>query len=337
MSDAKATAIIVALLASGGAGAYLLTRKPTQKNYVLTLNGPTSVQPNTAYSYSGTLTLNGSPVSGATISISVNNGTPVTAITDSNGLFKASITFTSTGTYTVNATSNGASASLTVTSSSSAPPPTCSSCSDCPSGYNCVNGQCVQLIPASINAPVSFTVPSGFAQVTLMQNYYPPDPFPVSANTALAISPNQAKFCPSSPLPGSPLKYTITVEIKGKVVDASGAGINGVSVSGSVSGGGDWIVHASGGQDFSGSSTPSLGNSPVTTDCNGNFTLTVDIGVSVTYNDNNDGYNTGWYNMGLQPVTLQVSSGALSSVNTIITFDEYVSAEICNYAYGVLT
>lgn len=346
MSDKGGVALAaIGIISAGGIGAYLITRKstvspPSTPNYVITLTGPASVSEGSQQTYSGTLTLNGSPVSDATVSLSINNGTPATATTDSNGNYSFQVTFTNTGSYTLAVSANGASSSLTVNVTSSAPPPqTCTSCSNCSAGYNCVNGQCVQLIPQSINVPVDFYVPSGYAQYTLMQNFFLPDPVPVSTKNTIIIHSTNVKSCPSGYGNASATdSYEITFTVKGQIVDASGAGVNGINVSANISGGGGWSVDTPNGT-MSGTSSPSLESSTGTTDCNGNFSFTVKVTITVKYNHNpyGNGYNSSYYNMGLASVTLTVSSGALPSANTIISFDEYVAAEICNYIYGVIS
>ena len=338
MSDKGIVAAVIAILAAGGTGAYLISRKPTpppSSNYAITLNGPTSANVNSQKTYNGTVTLNGSPVANATVSLSINNGTPQTTTTDSNGNYSFNVTFSNSGTITLNASSNGASATLTVSVSTSQP--TCTSCSDCPSGYNCVNGQCVQLILQSINLPVDYYVPSGYAQFTLLQNFEPPYPFPVSSKTTLVISTTSAKSCPSSYGNASQSNsYEITMSINGSVIDASGRGVSGIDVSGDISGGGSWQVDTSGGT-LSGTATPNLESGSITTDCNGNFSFTIKVSITVKYAHNDfASYNTSYYNMDLQSLTLRVSSGALPSATTIISFDEYAAAELCNYTYGVM-
>ena len=343
MSDKGIVAAVIAILAAGGTGAYLISRKPTpvpppSNNYAITLNGPTSANVNSQETYNGTVTLNGSPVANATVSLSVNNGTPQTTTTDSNGNYSFNVTFSNSGTITLNASSNGASATLTVTVSTSQP--TCTSCSDCQSGYNCVNGQCVQLIPQSISVPVDYYVPSGYVQFTSLQDYYPPDPLPISSKTTLVVSTANAKSCPSSYGNASQsTSYEITISIKGTVVDASGRGVSGIDVSGDISGGGSWQVNVSGGT-FSGNATPSLESGSATTDCNGNFAFTIKVSITVDYSHGafaSSPYNTSYYNMDLQSLTLRVTSGALPSATTIISFNEYVAAELCNYIYGAIS
>ena len=154
---------------------------------------------------------------------------------------------------------------------------------------------------------------------------------------ALAVSSSSSKFCPPSPLPSSPLDYTLTVTVKGSVVDSAGHGVNGVNVSGSVTGGGAWVVHTQSGDTFQGNATPSLKNASVTTDCNGNFSFEVKVAISVTFNQGSSGNeDTQWYNMGISPLTLSLSSGSLQTVNSILTFNEFISSEECNYELGRL-
>ena len=325
---------------SNGASASLaVTVTKTVSTYKITLSGPTTSYENTQETYSGNVTVDGLPFPETSVSITINGQSPITTTTDLLGKYSFKVSFTQAGTYTLVASSNGASSSLTVNvSSSTPPPPTCTTCSDCPPGYNCVNGQCVQLIPQSISVPVDYYVPSGYVQFTRLQNYDPPDPFPVSSKTTLVVSTTNAKSCPS-PYGGvsESDSYDITISIKGSVIDASGRGVSGIDVSGNISGGGSWQVDTSGGT-FSGNATPSLESASATTDCNGNFTFTIKVSITVKYAHNEfANYNTSYYNMGLQSLTLSVSSGALPSATTIISFDEYVAAELCNYIYGAIS
>ena len=191
-----------------------------------------------------------------------------------------------------------------------------------------------------IAVPVDYYVPGGYVQFTLLQNYYPPDPFPVSSKSTLIISTTNAKSCPASYGNASQsTSYEITISIKGTVVDASGRGVSGIDVSGDISGGGSWQVNVSGGT-FSGNATPSLESGSATTDCNGNFAFTIKVSITVDYSHGafaSSPYNTSYYNMDLQSLTLRVTSGALPSATTIISFNEYVAAELCNYIYGAIS
>lgn len=339
MSDKLIVAGAVGVLIATGAGVYYATRKKpvtppksvSASGYKITLSGPSSVRENSSETYSGTLTLNGSPVGNATVLLSVNGNAPIDNTTNAEGKYSFTLGFTSAGTVTLKASSEGATASMNVTVSKVS---TCTSSSDCPEGYNCVNGQCVKLIPSEIKMPIDFSV-SGYEQYTHMLNYYPPDPFPVASKTLIMSSGSPYPFCPISYSFGSQsTSFEIEIEITGSVVAASGAGVSGINVSGDVSGGGPWSAHASGGEEFSGTATPSLKSSNETTDSSGKFTFTVIVKIDIGYDQNGGDYNTGYYNMGIPAVTLTASSGALPSVNTIISFDEYVSARLCSYAYG---
>ena len=339
MSDKLIVAGAIGVLIASGAGVYYATRKKpvtpsttSTTDYKITLSGPSSVKENSNETYSGTLTLNGSPVSNATVLLSVNGNAPTDNATDADGNYSFDIGFTSAGTVTLKASSEGATASMTVTVSKVS---TCTSSSNCPSGYNCVNGQCEKLIPYAIKMPVDYVV-SGYEQYTKMMTFDFPDPVPVAQLSMIVSSDSSKPFCPTAYKDGTPSSsYTIELEFTGSVVDASGAGVSGVDVSGDVSGGGPWTAHASGGQEFSGNASPSLKSSSGTTDSNGKFTFTVIMNVTVEFSENGGGYNTSYYNMGIPAVTLSVSSGALPSTDTIISFDEYIASHLCQYTYGV--
>ncbi len=333
MSDASTAAIIVAIAGGAGAGAYLLTRKkvttPTPtSNYTVTITGPASVTVNTTNTYTVTVLLNGTSVTGASVTL---NGE--TSTTGTNGSATFQVTFPSVGTVTLTAQSEGVTATLSVTVTAAAP--TCTDCSGCPSGYNCVNGQCVQLIPSSINIPATVTAPTGYIEWMYMLNLTLPLPV---KTTALAILKSPTKFCSLVSLPSSPTTYTLEITVSGTVQDADGHGVNGIEVSGSITGGGGWVVHTGSGDTFQGTATPSLTGGNTTTDCSGNFSFTVSVAIEVEFSKPllSGNENTQWYNMGLSPMTLSVSSGNLGTVNSIITLNEFISHEQCNYTGGIL-
>lgn len=327
------------IVAVTGAGAYLAVRKPppTTSPYVITLSGPSSGKVDATLSYTVNLTSGGKAVSGQTITLYAGK-TKETSILDLNGNASFNVTFSSAGSYSLYGEYSGAkSNTLTVTILSVSP--TCASCSDCPDGYNCVGGKCVQLIPTNISVPVTVNVPSAYIEMVSMQNF--DTVILVSTINTIVINKTATKVCPTWPQTNS-TSYTTSIGVNGTVKDSSGRGVNGIPVDASVNGGGSFNFQSKGGSTFSGKATSSMKNGSTSTDCNGNFTLNVDITIDLSYKEAtffgipSGDENTSWYAIPINPFTLTVSSGALSTQTTLIEMNDFLSHERCNYEFGIL-
>ena len=325
--------ILVGIVAGlAGAGAYLAINKnkiPTS----VTLTGLSSVSVNSPTDYTATVMQNTAPVSGVIVVFRTSTATIGTVITNTSGNATISLSFTSTGTETIYAESNGVkSSSLTITvSSSSTPPPSgCASCSDCPTGQNCINGTCEELIPASITMPVTYYPHTAYYEILGMNNNA------IYETYMLLSFPNNKTYCPPTVLNGQPISDTFGLEINGQVVDAAGHGVSGVHVSFSIAGAGAWLAGTNG--EFSGTTQVSLQNNASITDCEGNFTVTITVVINVSYNNSAfyTDFGTSYFSIPIPTVTLTVSSGSLASVETIITFNDFIGATRCNYVDGVL-
>ena len=320
--------IIIAALTS--AGTYLAITKKPPTAFTITLTGANSVSVDSTKDYTVTVFQGNSPVTGASVSLKDSAGTIGTATTDTTGTATFSVKFTSSGTDTLYAEYNGIkSSSLTVTVSSTPPPSGCISCSDCPPGYNCINGTCEELIPAFIKMPVTVYPPSVYFQFTKEQNNL------IYETYALLTMPSASNSCPSTIL--NIPSNTSVVKISGTVVDSAGHGVNGVNVRFSLAGGGNWTAGNPGVNAFSGNTSLVMKSDETVTDCNGNFTAEILVTVGTSYYQSLfANYNTPFFTIPTPTGTLTVVSGSLASVETIITFNDFISAYICNYVNGVL-
>ena len=335
------TVAIIAIVgaAAAGTGLYFATKKPPtttsptsspppSSNYTLILSGPSSAKVNIDVTYTLSLSNNGSPVSGAQVTLNVP-GQSKSGSTDSNGNARWSIGFTSTGTFSVYGTYNNTKSntiSVTVTSAK----PQCTSCSDCPSGYNCAGGKCVELIPQSISVPsITISVPSSYIQHTIERIFYFGDPVPLHTYTALLVFSSAKQACPSS-YGSTSVVYETDVKVSGTIKDSNGAGVNGIDVSGSVAGGGGFSVHTGSGDTIKGKSWSSMKTGSATTDCNGNFTLEVQISIDVAdFSQPLSGNSTTSYYGIPSSYTLTISSGNLPDQTVIISTDDFVSEKYC--------
>ncbi len=340
MSKAAIAAALTIIAAAGVTGGVLLSQKkttsssssssttpPPSSDYTVAITGPTSTAINISNTYTVTVLNNGEPVANAAVTLNSDSGT-----TNAGGIANFVYGFTASGSYTLTAVSEGVSSSITVTVSQ----PQCSGNTGCPAGYNCINGSCVELIPAQVILPLSPDIPAGYVQRT--REVLECGVIVVKEVALLTFPSGMANTCPKNySTENGSMSYNISFSIKGSVVDSSQNGINGISVDVSISidGGGTWEVTTGGGDIFSGTANPSLASNTVTTDSNGNFTVditvsnNVDTKLATTLGILTD-VNTKWYKMPIPNITLTATQGSLSA-DSIISLSEYISSHQCTY------
>ena len=331
MSNKAVVAGLLILTALAGGAALALKNKIA--NITVSFLGPSSVTVGATNSYEVSVFSNNKPVPNVTVDLKDTSGSigVATGITNSAGNAVFDVNFSSAGTDTLYGEYNGIkspSITVTITSSTSTPPPSCTSCFDCPSGYNCINGTCEELIPASISMPVTLYPDSLYFQYTNIENN-----FLYVDNILAVVSPN-SNSCPGSPNGGSS-SYTSLLTITGKILDSNGDGVNGVNVNASVAGVGNWQAGDSN-HTFTGTTSVSFNYGETqTTDCAGQFVIVLAFSTSLTYAHSFDsGYNSKFFAIPIPTCTLTVSSGNLANAETIISFDDYISAYNCEYVNG---
>lgn len=153
---------------------------------------------------------------------------------------------------------------------------------------------------------------------------------------ALLPMPSEANQCLSSPI-NSPINATSVLSINGKVTDAAGHGVNGITVDFGIVGGGSWTAGNVGSNSFSGTTSLSMKEPSAVTDCNGNFTAEILIHIVLGYSQGFfAGFDTPFFPIPTPSGTLTVSSGNLARAITIISFNDFISAYNCIYVGGVL-
>ena len=334
MSDKAAIGLgAVLILTLAGAGTYLVMKKtpPPPASSSILLSGSSAVSIDTTNNYTVAVFENNNPVTGAAVSLKDSAGTIGTATTDTTGTATFSVKFTSSGTDTLYAEYNGIkSSSLTVTVSSTPPPSGCISCSDCPPGYNCVNGTCEELIPASINIPPTIYPKSLYLQYTIMVNNI------VTVTYALLPMSSNSKSCPGTAI-SLPIENISSISVNGTVTDSAGHGVNGITVNFNVSGGGNWTAGSSG-NSFSGTTALSMKYGSAVTDCNGNFTAEIIVTIKCGYNCNSffTDCTLPFTTIPMPTGTLNITSGNLPRASAIISFNDFIATKHCDYVDGVL-
>lgn len=282
----------------------------------LTVSGPSTVTQGNTHTYNVMVNNNNSPVGNASVTIYANSRT-TTATTDSDGIATFNIAFSTVGTATMYAEyDNVKSNTLHITVKK--PASTCSGNSSCPSGENCINGQCTPLEATDISIPVSATI-SGYMEMIAKELDLIPQHNTYKYLTSYSTS------CPSSDPTKNTSITTSPITISGKVLSGT-MGINKAPLEVNVSGGNEWT-----GSNGMAGICHTVITTQTQTDSNGNFSIKVSLLAKVTTPPNlNNGVNHSPSSMNFPVYTIKVSSmGLTKDIVVSVNMQDY--SIICDY------
>ena len=282
----------------------------------LTVSGPSTVTQGNTHTYNVMVNNNNSPVGNASVTIYANSRT-TTATTDSDGIATFNIAFSTVGTATTYAEyDNVKSNTLHITVKK--PASTCSGNSSCPSGENCINGQCTPLEATDISIPVSATI-SGYMEMIAKELDLIPQHNTYKYLTSYSTS------CPSSDPTKNTSITTSPITISGKVLSGT-MGINKAPLEVNVSGGNEWT-----GSNGMAGICHTVITTQTQTDSNGNFSIKVSLLAQVITPPNlNNGVNHSPSSMNFPVYTIKVSSmGLTKDIVVSVNMQDY--SIICDY------